>query len=554
MPAVYAHRLLALVACLTLFGAPAHAERVRSLDTQVDILRDGTLRVSERVHYDAEGAWRRGAVRDLNRVVLVGEQPTRLEITVLDVRDDAGRAIVHREEQDPARVRVWIGDQEGLRSGELAYILEYEVRGAIAFGEERDGLVWNVTGWEWAVPVDRATAAVAVPSAGSHQITRSCYTGPPGARDPACSATVSEGQWTFSADDLPAGHGLTVGVEWPSGIVSAPTAWSRFRAQLRAVPTWTVAPLVVALLMLFYASRRGVLHRVGEVSLALPDVRPAVIGAVWDDSVDLDDVVATVLDLAVRGHISVLELPSSRRTFFARRAFQMNRNRDVIDPISAWERALLDALFEMSDVVLVSSLRRQAYRELPRLRAGLYRHLSQEVAVLTGAPQEVRGRLALAGWALVLIGLLALFLPALPYGASYALFGSATVLFIGGAVLPLRSRAGVLMRRRAAGLRAAMTRLAPGAVPEDAPDFHTLLPYAWVLGVADDWVRAHDGHTVGPPPWFRELDAADPLEVAERVARFGRTLASALRERPEGYARSAVGVRLSPKAAEAKTW
>jgi hypothetical protein len=100
----------------------------------------------------------------------------------------------------------------------------------LGFFEEHDELYWNVTGFDWAFPIDRGSATVRFDfdmPAGS--ITTEGYTGPYGSnRQDFTSHVDADGVAHFEAND-PLGplNGLTIVVMWPKGLVTAPTALDR---------------------------------------------------------------------------------------------------------------------------------------------------------------------------------------------------------------------------------------------------------------------------------------------------------------------------------------
>ena len=76
----------------------------------------------------------------------------------------------------------------------------------------------------------------------------------------------------------------------------------------------------------------------------MDDVRPGHVGTVADERVDPIDVTATLVDLAVRGHLLIQELP--RESEFARSDWLLSRtNADALDAeLHPFERQLLDGI------------------------------------------------------------------------------------------------------------------------------------------------------------------------------------------------------------------
>ena len=59
-------------------------------------------------------------------------------------------------------VRVYFGSANRfLQTGEHTYTFRYKASRMLGFFENHDELYWNVTGFEWAFPIDKASATVA---------------------------------------------------------------------------------------------------------------------------------------------------------------------------------------------------------------------------------------------------------------------------------------------------------------------------------------------------------------------------------------------------------
>src|SRR5690606_27213808 len=161
-----------------------------------------------------------------------------------------------------------------------------------------------------------------------------CVAGPPGAVAKCQlygAGTHDSMQPLFEAGQRGPGEQVTFTVGVPGAAV-APTArvvelWSLDRAF--TVEWWTVLAALAGLLLggasLYLLHRRtGVDERhegevapvglfapvgEGESVFVVPDgVRPGHVGTVADERVDPDDVTATLVDLAVRGHLRIVEL------------------------------------------------------------------------------------------------------------------------------------------------------------------------------------------------------------------------------------------------------
>lgn len=221
----------AAVACaLALFGSivPVRAdERILDYDSDIEIARNGTLTVTETITVRAEGnEIRRGIFRDFplmaqresGRHYRVGFQ---LQSVMLD-----GNPVTHFTRESGSGIRIYAGNENVyLRPGVYTYEFTYETDRQIRFFDDHDELYWNVTGNEWAFPIDRVTARVHLPS-GVKASAWTGYTGPFGAAGKAFEARAEDGGSTIifkTTAPLGVKEGLTVDVSMPSGAITPPT-------------------------------------------------------------------------------------------------------------------------------------------------------------------------------------------------------------------------------------------------------------------------------------------------------------------------------------------
>jgi hypothetical protein len=128
----------------------------------------GALHVTERINVDFGATPRAGINRDVStRItydfaydVLVTIEP--LSVTRNGVSEPFGYSGISND-----RTRIQIGDPTAMLTGPHTYEIQYLVHGAIINVEGEDlpyyDLVWDVTGDNWGVPIDRATATLTIP-------------------------------------------------------------------------------------------------------------------------------------------------------------------------------------------------------------------------------------------------------------------------------------------------------------------------------------------------------------------------------------------------------
>lgn len=93
--------------------------------------------------------------------------------------------------------------------------------------------------------------------------------------------------------------------------------------------------------------------------------------------------------------------------------------------------------------------------------------------------------------------------------------------------MPRKTRRGVAALRHILGFREFIERVERERVAkmarEDPTIFGRLLPFAMVLGVADEWAEAFEGLLAEPPQWYEGYDGR-PFVMGTFIDDLGRTM------------------------------
>jgi len=210
--------------CGAIFPAFAE-ERILSYDSRIEIGEDGAIDVTETIRVRAEGRQiNRGIFRDLpvlykGRWGLKEAKPFKVLETTRD-----GKGEPHTVEKYQAGIRIRIGRaSHQLEAGEYTYKIHYRSEGQLLFHDEFDELYWNVTGNEWAFPIDSSSVTIVLP--GSLEVrSAEGYMGESGSKESPRSAIISRNEATIVTDRVLApGEGLTISVTWPHGFLNPET-------------------------------------------------------------------------------------------------------------------------------------------------------------------------------------------------------------------------------------------------------------------------------------------------------------------------------------------
>jgi uncharacterized membrane protein YgcG len=231
-------------------------ERILRYDSVVKIAPDGSLDVTETIAVRAGGVEiKRGIYRDfpVEYKTVWGLRRT-VDFEVLQVqRDGKKEPWVTNAMANPGSIRVYIGDSNRmLPHGEHVYTLHYRTNKQLFLGPDWDELYWNVTGNNWAFPIERASVRIQLP-AGAAAESVSGYTGLRGAKGDNYRVVSQEGGEVVveTTAVLAPGEGLSVSVTWPKGYVQSDANPENF-ATLAEDNFWALGGALFLLVVFFY--------------------------------------------------------------------------------------------------------------------------------------------------------------------------------------------------------------------------------------------------------------------------------------------------------------
>ncbi len=562
-------------------GAQA-SERIHRYDVTVRIGSDGDVEILEEIEYDFGGAERRGILREIPVRLRYDDTHDRVyDVDVLEVMASGGASSQYAvEDAGNGNIRIRIGDPDRTVTGVHVYSILYRVRGALNGFEEHDEFYWNVVGTQ---PIPIGGASVTVRAPGEVLAVR-CFAGPTESRLGCDTATRSAETARFVQDGLGPYEGMSVVVAFPRGIVPPPAPileerWSITRA-FTVSPQTLGATGAVALLVFgaiawrlwtagrdrrwrgsvvdaAFGSGGGDAHRVPlfeggpfPVEYTPPsELRPGEIGALRDEVVHPIDVTSTIVDLAVRGYLTIEET-EERQLLRNKTDWRLKRVKPS-EGLEEYERLLLDGLFEDGDEVMLSDLKTKFVDRLSRVKDAMYAAMVEH-GWYRRSPRRTRNLWLALGFVVLVAGVgLVVLAAALTHWALVPI-----PLAVGGVVLiaahgttPARTPKGTAMLRRIRGFERFITsaEVYRARFAEQASIFYDYLPYAIVFGATERWAKAFEGLGDLPEPsWYTGgahpgMTAFNMIAFSEAMQSFAVSSAGTIAATPGGSGSSGFG-------------
>ncbi|HYG99088.1 MAG TPA: DUF2207 domain-containing protein [Terriglobales bacterium] len=485
--------------------------RIADFRTVTSIGQDGTALIQERITLSFIGSFQ-GIHRNIP-TEYPGPRGTNytLFLKVLNVTDGAGNKLKYEQKRKGAYLdlKIYIpGASDTTKTVEIAY----ESPNAVRYFDNHDEFYWNVTGNDWPVPIDHASAVVMLPASAAGGLRAQAFTGVYGSHDQEVTAEVKGSEAVFeTTNPLPMRGGMTVDVFIPKGVLAQPGPFTRLSWFLRSnsIIFLPVFALVVMFALWWFKGKDP--HTglsVAPMYEPPQGMSPAEVGTLVDDRIDPRDITSTVIDLAVRGYLRIEQV--EERTFiFSSKDYVLHllKSRDQWIDAVPHERVVLENMFGGGQTCRLSSLKNRFYKAIPVIKHDVLTALKKK-GMYTMDPSSASGWVVggaiLIGLPFVLLdvaGVVDFFLS--PIMAVISIAAAALIVILFGRHMSAKSIRGQRTKIAVQGFQEFMNRVDADRLKRLPPDtFEKYLPYAMALGVEQHWAAAFSGIVREPPSWY----------------------------------------------------
>ena len=499
---------LLIILAAPLFG---RSWRVSDFSDTISVHEDGSAAVHERITLAFDGEWH--GIHRFIPIEYPGARGTNytLFLRVTGVTDGSGGKLKY--ESSTANgfrdLKIFIPDAvDATRTVEI----DYTVRNGTRFFEDHDEFYWNVTGNDWPVPIDHASALVSFPDSAAGSLRAQAFTGAYGSAERGATAEVRGSEVSFETNNpLPMRGGMTIDIFIPKGILKEPGAFTRFMWFVGSnpivfLPLWTFAVMFT----LWWYKGRDPDPGLSVAPMYEPPagMTPAEAGALLEDKVHPRDITCTLVDLAVRGFVKIEEVDDKGLVFHHKDyIFYLLKPMAQWGDLAPYESVMLTNVFLGGEVTQLSSLKNRFYTAIPAIRQGIMSRLRNKGMYLLD-PDSANGY---SVFGIVLIVAPFLMLQFLwnkqVFGSIVLLIGcgfiSAILWWLFASEMTAKTVQGGRTCIAVLGFQEFMNRVDADRLKRMPPDtFEKYLPYAMALGVEHHWAQAFAGIVQNPPNWY----------------------------------------------------
>ncbi len=266
-----------------------------------------------------------------------------------------------------------------------------------------------------------------------------------------------------------------------------------------------------------------------------PDNLPAgELGTIVDEKVDLHDISATIIQLAVKGYIKIKEIETKK----SKKDYELIKLKEADKKLDEYEKKLIEGIFGASKTKKISDLKNKFYSHLPEIKKSMYALVVSDGYFPTN-PEKVRSGYVGIFIVFMIVGVVgSIFLQNIVVSICVMITGIFGLFF--SRAMPRKTKKGAETHIAINGFKWFLSvteteRLKFHNAPERSPkQFEEFLPYAMVLGVEKEWAEQFKGMYLTPPEWYdgRAGTAFGAVYLISSLASLTTTMGTTMVSRP----------------------
>jgi uncharacterized membrane protein len=488
---------------------------IQKFDATIKIHSDSRITVEETITADFTTDQHHGLYRFIpTRYTSRFGQTYRLRVHVEEVKS-SNAADQYWTSVRNGQLHIRIGNPNVYYREIMTYTIRYTIENVLQSFPTHEELYWNVTGNEWNTRMDKVHLTVLLPNDFSDESLKyAAFLGLMGSHNDSSIRIKKTGPRTVEYEalrPLSSYEGLTVVLGLPKGSIRMPSGLQRTLWFL--TDNWPYGICVFLFFYLFASWWKKGRDPSGRGSIVVQyepptGLSPGEVGTLIDEKVDMRDITAGVLDLAVRGYLTIEE--EEDQDFLFKKKDDPSKQKG---PLKNHEKILLDAIFSYGNTQRLSSLKNKFYVHVKQLQRAINDELVKD-GFFKSAPQKIRAKYRALGGCVILAGIVFFFMgitdsPVMIFNVTplvWLLTGliSGLLFFIFAPLMPQKTEKGAMAFEHIKGLEEYIARAEAAEIQKvDIKErFEKLLPYAMCFDLTKAWSKAFASLYTVPPQWY----------------------------------------------------
>lgn len=510
--------------------------QINSFSAEIYLNQDGSLDITEIINVtfnvEKHGIYRLIPIKykdrwgnnlrlkiDLKSVVNEKNEPYKIDIS---------------NEKDNLKIR--IGDPYITLTGNHTYKINYLVNKALVWGNNnQDEIYWNITGNDWEVPINNVKGKIILPQEINSGIETYCWSGQYGSQEKNCQIKAEKNIINFQSKDF-----LTIAVKFPAGFIHPPSWGQKIIWSLE--DNWLFLLPIISLILMFllwYVKGREPRGRGTIVVEFEPpdDLCPTEVGLLFDNKIQNKEITATIIDLAVKKYIKIIEKKVSRYELVLLKKDFIN------DPkLKNYEKTILRKIFPPDkEKIDINDLEDKFYQNLPIIKKEVTQSLVKN-GYYQNNPLIIRKICITTLIIFLIIGILMIGTRGVGGLISFSLSG--LIIFIFGLKMINKSQKGIETLEKIEGFKLYIETAEKYRIKfqENANIFEQVLPYAIIFNLANKWAKVFEDIYKGSPSWYESQEKSfNSINFINTVNIFNSKLEYNISSRPSSSPSSGSG-------------
>jgi len=483
---------------------------IKNFDTVITLNKDSSVDIVEKITADCGDLPNKHGIFRIvpEKIKVKGEKEIKTPVELIAITDFSGKPYKYKTIYRNGTITWKIGDPHKTVQGVNNYLIHYKVGNVIRSEDPSfDEFYWNLLGAFWDLEIDNFHAKLIFPKEISKEnVNIEYYTGYLGEKrkDLAYYFWSSSNVLEFnSTRGLNKRQGITVSVTFPKGIFSPYhfSFWESYGDYFRKY-FYFLIPLLVFIICSYLWWKYGkdpYLERSIMPVYEVPEnLTPLEMGVLMTgkEVVKKEFITAEIINLAVKGLITIKEIEKGKFLMFRFKDYQLIRNYrpEIEKNLTLTQEFILEKVFGRRDKINLSSLKNKFYKNIKTIQKKTRDSLIKK-QLITRKGISLSKRLWSLG--IVLFFILVLLFNFLgrwiPFSstAMISLLLSFIIIFIFSSVMPSRTLKGAETLWKIKGFKMFMETVDKDRAKfyEKENIFEKLLPYAIVFGITDLWIK-----------------------------------------------------------------